>query len=327
MGAKMKISKKGLALIKHFEGLVLEAYLDPVGIWTIGYGHTKTAEKGMKITEPEAEALLLEDLEGFEKNVNKKIKVKLNSDEFSALCSFAFNVGNGAFGSSTLLKVLNKGDRKEAAKQFKRWVKGTIGGKKVTLPGLVRRRDSESLLFSTGVLDFGNGPVTLKSDVFDKKAAKPAAADIVVPTSNEARFMQLFQTWGIKHFGAHELLVKGYRHSDSESPAFGLNTHPPENTWENIFPTVKVLDILRSQLGSPIMTTSVYRSPAYNAAIGGAQQSLHMEFNAIDFIVKHTTLSPAQWGARLNELKADGVFDGFVGVYDHFVHLDTRGNI
>ena len=64
------INQAGLNLIKTFEGLALEAYLDPVGIWTIGYGHIDGVMEGMTITEEEAEALLLEELDGFERGVS-----------------------------------------------------------------------------------------------------------------------------------------------------------------------------------------------------------------------------------------------------------------
>lgn len=318
----MKVNAKGLALIKHFEGLFLEAYIDPVGVWTIGYGHTKNAKKGMKITEGEAEALLREDLSLHEAFVESHVSISINDDEFSALVSFAFNVGNGALKSSTLLQLLNSGKKRKAAEQFDAWVKGTVGGNKVTLPGLVRRREAERKLFESGELDFGYGPVKI-SEELSKKSLSLVSSDALAMSGFKAKF----DTWTIKHFSAHELLVKGYQNSNSDSDAYGLNTDPPEELWDNIITTIRVLDLLREQLGVPIMTTSVYRSPAYNKAIGGAKNSLHMEFNAIDFIVKNTTLTPSQWASRLQDMKAAGVFDGWIGVYDHFVHLDTRGNL
>ncbi len=75
------------------------------------------------------------------------------------------------------------------------------------------------------------------------------------------------------------------------------------------------------------MTTSVFRNKRYNTAIGGARQSLHMSFNAIDFIVKGTTLHLAQWAELLFEMRSGGIFEGYVKAYSHFVHVDTRGNI
>ena len=323
----MEINANGLALIKHFEGLFLKAYVDPVGVVTIGYGHTRTARPGMEITEAEAEALLKSDLAGHEAFVGNAVKVDLNRNQFSALVSFAFNVGNGALGGSTLLKKLNEGKFSAAARQFDEWVKGTINGVKVTLPGLVRRRGSERKLFEEGVLDFGNGPVHLLAD--DTPAPPPPAAPVAASAADsaEARFTQLFNSWGIRHFRAFELLVLGASNSNPESPAYRVNTLPPENLWRNIRPTVTVLDKLREKIGSPIQTLSVYRNPAYNAKIGGATASLHMKFNAIDFQVKNTTLSPAQWAGLLQDMKSNGDFDGFIGTYPSFVHVDTRGDL
>ncbi|WP_204141532.1 lysozyme [Halomicronema sp. CCY15110] len=143
-----QINDAGLEIIKHFEGRRLQAYQDSVGIWTIGYGHTSAAgdpqvRAGMVISEQEAEDILKQDLELFEAGVRDRVNVALNSDQFSALVSFSFNVGLGAFGNSTLLRKLNAGDYPGAANEFTRWVKA--GG--TTLPGLVRRRDAEKALF------------------------------------------------------------------------------------------------------------------------------------------------------------------------------------
>lgn len=146
----MPINQKGIELIKHFEGLRLTGYIDPVGIPTIGYGHTGPEVRvGETISEAKAEQLLRADLDKFESGVRNRVTVTVSDNAFAALVSFAFNTGLGNFGSSTLLKKLNQGDAKGASKEFLRWVKGTINGKKVTLPGLVRRRKAESKLFDT----------------------------------------------------------------------------------------------------------------------------------------------------------------------------------
>jgi lysozyme len=139
----MKIGTKGLELIKRFEGCRTEAYLCPANVWTIGYGHTKTAKPGLRITLSQAEALLKQDLIGFEKYVNNAVKVPLNQNQYDALVSFTFNVGTGAFFKSSLLRKLNIGDYSGAANEFPRWVYG--GGKK--LLGLERRRRAERDLF------------------------------------------------------------------------------------------------------------------------------------------------------------------------------------
>lgn len=142
----MNVSEKGINLIKNFEGCRLEAYKCPAGIWTIGYGHTGlTVHQGLKITQKEADNLLKTDLIVHCNNVTKLVKVPLTQNQFDALVSFEFNIGYGAFNSSTLLKLLNQGKYTDAANQFGRWV---YTNKKV-LPGLVKRRAAEKELFVT----------------------------------------------------------------------------------------------------------------------------------------------------------------------------------
>lgn len=137
------INAEGLRLIKDSEGLRLSAYQDSVGVWTIGYGHTATAQRGQTITEAEAEQLLQADLRRFEDGVRELVRVPLTDNQFAALVSFAFNLGLGALAESTLLRKLNAGDYQGAAAEFPRWVHA--GGKQ--LPGLVTRRGRERQLF------------------------------------------------------------------------------------------------------------------------------------------------------------------------------------
>lgn len=145
----MKISQTGLDLIKHFEGLSLKAYKCPAGVWTIGYGTTGVAEarSGVTITKERAEQLLTDDVEKFSKQVWLLVKdVVVNQHQFDALIAFAYNVGIGAFKTSTLLKKLLQKDYTGVSKEFLRWTKAK--GKE--LPGLVKRRRAESLLFLGG---------------------------------------------------------------------------------------------------------------------------------------------------------------------------------
>jgi len=141
----VKISEAGLSLIKSFEGCVLTAYLDAVGIWTVGYGHTgPSVHRGLTITQKLAEDILAQDVRRFELGVLNNVKVNLNQNEFDALVSFSFNVGVNALKNSTLLRLLNDGaDRSIVAAEFLRWNKG---GDKV-LEGLTRRRQAEKALF------------------------------------------------------------------------------------------------------------------------------------------------------------------------------------
>lgn len=141
------ISERGFELVKHFESLYLTAYADPVGVWTIGWGHTGLQHKdgtvfpGRKISKATAEQLLAYDMDQFENRVSALVKVPLTDDQFSALVSFDFNTG--ALHKSTLLRKLNEGDYEGAADQFLLWNKA--GGR--VLRGLTRRRQSERNLF------------------------------------------------------------------------------------------------------------------------------------------------------------------------------------
>lgn len=141
----MKTSPKGISLIKEFEGLSLDAYMCSAGVLTIGYGHTGGVQKGDRITEKKAEELLQDDLKKFENGVLRLVRVPLNQNQFDALVSFAFNLGVGNLGKSTLLRKLNDRDFKGAAAEFVRWNKA--GGRE--LDGLTRRRNAEAELFST----------------------------------------------------------------------------------------------------------------------------------------------------------------------------------
>lgn len=138
-----RTNHEGLKLLTTFEGCRLDAYDDSVGVWTIGYGHTKGIHEVMTITQAQAEQFLQEDLEIFESYVEDGIQVDVNEDQFSALVCFCFNVGAEGFGSSTLLRKLNAGDYQGAAEQFPVWNKG--GGKPML--GLTRRRLAEQAFF------------------------------------------------------------------------------------------------------------------------------------------------------------------------------------
>jgi len=145
----MQISNKGIALIRQFEGLRLDAYQDSVGVWTIGYGWTqpvdgKPVSAAMTIIKEETEERLLRTgLVSYESDVSKLVKVKLTQGQFDALVSFAYNLGARPLSTSTLLKKLNAGDYRGAADEFQRWNKA--GGKE--LAGLTRRREAELALF------------------------------------------------------------------------------------------------------------------------------------------------------------------------------------
>lgn len=142
-----RINEAGLNLLKGFESFEPDWYLDPVNVKTIGWGHTGPLPEGFTapLTEEEANHLLRFDLNRFERSVDSACRAPLTGNQFSALTSLVYNIGENAFQRSTLLKRLNAGRYEEAADEFLRWV--YAGGRK--LNGLVRRREAERMLFLT----------------------------------------------------------------------------------------------------------------------------------------------------------------------------------
>jgi GH24 family phage-related lysozyme (muramidase) len=166
--AKLKIGPGGLDLIKSFEELILYVYDDlvpkkkingklqnpewdgskPKGTLTIGYGHTNAAadptkiKQDLRITEPQADTILDNDLDPCEADVNRLVKVELTQNQFDALCSFQFNTG--LLKTSTLLKKLNAGNEAAVPAELMRFTKSK--GKE--LAGLVRRRKAEVALWN-----------------------------------------------------------------------------------------------------------------------------------------------------------------------------------
>lgn len=138
----MHISNEGIKLIKSFEGCKLQAYKDPVGVWTIGYGHIKNVYEGMLITMHEADSMFIEEIKEYEGYINK-IQVVLKQYEFDALVSWVYNLGPANLISSTLLKRLKSGDFWDIPYQIRRWNKA--GG--IVLLGLTRRRKAEAFMF------------------------------------------------------------------------------------------------------------------------------------------------------------------------------------
>lgn len=139
----MKISQKGIDLIKKFEGCRLKAYKDSVGVWTIGWGNTSHAKAGMVITQQQAETFLKEDIVPVERVLNG-MGVNFTQNQFDALCSWIFNLGTANFNSSAMRKyiIAKKGDV-EITDQLIKW--HNAGGKPLT--GLKRRRVAEANMF------------------------------------------------------------------------------------------------------------------------------------------------------------------------------------
>lgn len=113
---------------------------------------------------------------------------------------------------------------------------------------------------------------------------------------------------GIQHFEAEELV----------RPHAGV---PSLGACWRVMPTLRIADWLRDKLGEPLHVLSSYRSPEYNARVGGAENSLHLRFNALDLTAKGTP--PAELAALLEQHRLAPLLG--VGVYSTFIHLDTRG--
>lgn len=156
----MQMSKKGLDLLAQWEGIELKMYKDVAGLPTIGIGHLltqdelssgkifiqdKVARYADGLTKQQVIQLLSQDVENVEQFVTDQVQVDLKPHQFDTLVSFAFNVGNGAFKNSTLLKVLNKGLHDEVPNQLARWVYS--GGRKIQ--GLINRRNNEINLWNS----------------------------------------------------------------------------------------------------------------------------------------------------------------------------------
>jgi lysozyme len=145
----MKTSNKGIELIKRFEGLRLKAYVCSGGVDTIGYGTTILPNgikvpKGSTCTKEQAEMFLKNDLEKFESGVRKLVTVPIKQNQFDALVCFAYNVGLGALGKSTLLKKINiNPNSEEIESEFMKW----SFAKHIQLEGLRLRRKAESELY------------------------------------------------------------------------------------------------------------------------------------------------------------------------------------
>lgn len=144
--AGLVMNDSGLAIVKESEGLRLTAYA--IGDqWLIGYGHAAGAQPGMKISKAEAERLLLQDIRRAEDAVRRLVTAPVNENEFAALVSLAYNLGEGGFSRTLVLERVNADDRAGAADAFRHLVTTMIAGERVTLASLERRRAAERALF------------------------------------------------------------------------------------------------------------------------------------------------------------------------------------
>ena len=203
--ANRKIGQAGLALIKQFEGCRLVAYQCSAGVWTIGYGHTAGVHKGMKITQTQAEAYLLQDVAKFEKYVNNPSYVpftdKLNQNQFDALVSFAFNLGQGNVKKLCTGRTINQ--IPSAMQQYCK-----AAGK--TLPGLQRRRKAEAALYNKKLENCTGTTAVKESENYNMKIIKKGSKgnavkvwQIIIGVTADGNFgsgtESATKTWQHKH--------------------------------------------------------------------------------------------------------------------------------
>lgn len=164
-----------IALIKKFESLHdgdlsaigLQPKMCPAGVWTVGYGHALVDGNGRflrgdadrdeafrqyaYLEEAGACALLAQDLEPRCMSLSLSLRQPANDNQFGAMLSLAYNIGVKGFQTSSVLMYFNSGLLDKAAASFKLWNKGTVKGRRVVLPGLVKRREAEMKLFLTPI--------------------------------------------------------------------------------------------------------------------------------------------------------------------------------
>lgn len=153
----MNVSERGASFVKRFEGFggnpPGSPYRDAVGVWTIGYGHTKgVGPNSPRLTEPQAAALLRRDLDQHYGSAVRALRIPLNQNQFDALTSFVYNVGPGGIDASTRVgQALRRRQYDAAADALLAWDKA--GGRR--LLGLTRRRQAERALFLEPVRERG----------------------------------------------------------------------------------------------------------------------------------------------------------------------------
>ncbi|WP_189635732.1 D-Ala-D-Ala carboxypeptidase family metallohydrolase [Rhizobium grahamii] len=157
------------------------------------------------------------------------------------------------------------------------------------------------------------------------KALREGTADAAEMDSQfEEEFRVKVASWNLSHFHFREFLFLGGSHNAPGSACRGLNSLPQKPLWDHFEKTAKVLDQLRERLNAPIRLSSIYRNEAYNGCLSGtASESQHKQMRAADFTA--AIGNPADWRHELIQMRSQRVFSGGIGIYNTFVHVDTRG--
>ena len=229
MATDMKTSKEGICILIDSESSEQEVYIDLAGFPTIGVGHCLTRSelssgkieltdgsiidiRKDRISKINVERLLADDLLPREALINRLVTVPLSQGQFDALVHFVFNVGNGAFKNSTLLKKLNQGDYSAVSNEIRKWNIVTVSGKKQVSEGLANRRELEcSMWESAGEEPIGSGaPKSKRRSVRKSKTRrkpkisskteteKPAYKSKVIATAIATASAYLVSKYGIE---------------------------------------------------------------------------------------------------------------------------------
>lgn len=338
-----QVSQQAIDFIKSFEAFRTNLYNDPAGHCSIGYGHlvhrgncdgrASESEFTDGVTEARANEMLRTHVTGVEAVVNEAVEVQLNQHQFDALVSFAYNVGTGRRGTatsqegtgflgSTLLRRLNAGEYDAVPSELARW--NRAGGR--VLPGLTRRRAAEGRMFSSG--DYS----TSQSRGLGRAYSVPGdpVADAALETEGAEHpdtgiAAAAMQATLLAHCPVNAADDASSKHFSLAEFASRDGADTPRGAIGNIQVLMNQLEVLRAELGgSPITIISGYRSPSHNTSVGGAARSQHLCGRAADIRVGDYT--PAQVHAKIEELIAAGhMTQGGLGIYDTFVHYDTRG--
>jgi peptidoglycan hydrolase-like protein with peptidoglycan-binding domain len=175
----------------------------------------------------------------------------------------------------------------------------------------------KALGFDPGPIDGDDGPRTRAAYAAWLAHISPAT-NLLAPGAPQPprTFAEAMRGWGVRHFTPQEVLTLG-----GSNARLQLNSEPPAALWSAIRPALLAADEARHRIGSGLIITSAYRNPAYNRAIGGATNSAHMRFRALDLIPVRVT--PRSLAGVFQDLRREG-YPGCqgIGTYSSFVHID-----
>lgn len=188
MMRRMRTSNLGLKLLMNFEGFRPNATALDDSRWVIGYGHTKGARKGVRVTRAEAVAILRDyDLPPIEQLIDDNVMAPLNQNEFDALVSLVFNIGGEAFKTSDVLAFINSGEKLSAGEAMTAWRKARLNGRLILVDALIRRRAAEKALFLRHPEGSPISPSVFIRPELDEKAARFIPSETPVVATRERK--------------------------------------------------------------------------------------------------------------------------------------------